>query len=215
MKTNKDYQKEYYEKNKEKIKEYQKKYREENQDKRTLLRKTYYEKNKDKEKENVKTYYEKNKEKINEYKKKWVKDNEPRLLKKRKEYYNKNKSLLFLKDKERMKNDPLYSLSVTLRKNILKAFRNRQFEKENSTTLILGCSFEELKNHLESKFEPWMTWENRGKYNGEMYYGWDIDHIIPLSSGKTIEEIIKLNHYTNLQPLCSYHNRHIKKNIIQ
>lgn len=163
----------------------------------------------------MKTYYEKNKEKINEYKKKWVKDNEPRLLKKRKEYYNKNKSLLFLKDKERMKNDPLYSLSVTLRKNILKAFRNRQFEKENSTTLILGCSFEELKNHLESKFEPWMTWENRGKYNGEMYYGWDIDHIIPLSSGKTIEEIIKLNHYTNLQPLCSYHNRHIKKNIIQ
>ena len=40
----------------------------------------------------------------------------------------------------------------------------------------------------------------------------DIDHIIPLSSAKTEEDIIRLNHYTTLQPLCSYTNRYIKKN---
>ena len=56
-----------------------------------------------------------------------------------------------------------------------------------------------------------MTWENRGLYNGELYYGWDIDHIIPISTAKTEEEIIKLNHYSNLQPLCSYTNRVIKR----
>lgn len=39
-----------------------------------------------------------------------------------------------------------------------------------------------------------MTWENRGLYNGELNYGWDIDHIIPLSSVNSEEEIIKLNH---------------------
>jgi hypothetical protein len=58
-----------------------------------------------------------------------------------------------------------------------------------------------------------------GLYNGELNYGelnygWDIDHKIPLSSGKTEEKIIELNHYTNLQPLCSKINRDIKKDNI-
>lgn len=56
-----------------------------------------------------------------------------------------------------------------------------------------------------------MTWKNRGLYNGELNYGWDIDHIIPSSSAASEEEIIRLNHYTNLQPLCSRINRNIKK----
>jgi len=76
----------------------------------------------------------------------------------------------------------------------------------------VGCTYLEVKNHLESKFEPWMSWENYGKYNGELNYGWDIDHIIPLSSAKTEEELLKLFHYSNLQPLCSYTNRYVKKN---
>jgi hypothetical protein len=59
-----------------------------------------------------------------------------------------------------------------------------------------------------------MTWDNKGLYNKKLNYGWDIDHIIPLSLAKTEEEIIKLNHYTNLQPLCGYTNRYIKVNKI-
>ena len=56
-----------------------------------------------------------------------------------------------------------------------------------------------------------MTWDNYGLYNGQFKYGWDIDHIIPSSSVLTENEIIQLNHYTNLQPLCSHTNRDIKK----
>jgi hypothetical protein len=56
-----------------------------------------------------------------------------------------------------------------------------------------------------------MTWKNYGKYNGELEYGWDIDHIIPLCSAINEEELIKLNHFTNLQPLCSKVNRDIKR----
>lgn len=59
-----------------------------------------------------------------------------------------------------------------------------------------------------------MTWENYGKYNGELNYGWDIDHIIPLTTAKTEDDVIRLSHYTNLRPLCSYTNRVIKKDII-
>jgi len=52
--------------------------------------------------------------------------------------------------------------------------------------------------------------ENRGLYNGEFNYVWDIDHIIPLSSAETEDDVIRLNHYSNLQPLCSKVNRDIK-----
>ena len=62
-----------------------------------------------------------------------------------------------------------------------------------------------------------MNWENKGNPKDgifELNKTWDIDHIISLASGTTIDEIIKLNHYINLQPLCSYTNRYIKKDII-
>ena len=57
-----------------------------------------------------------------------------------------------------------------------------------------------------------MTWDNHGIYNGELNYGWDIDHVIPISSSKTEEDVVNLNHYTNFQPLDGYINRYIKRN---
>jgi len=95
-------------------------------------------------------------------------------------------------------------------------YLNKRFESDKSPYFLdkLGCSFEEFKIYLESKFEDWMTWENKGLYNGYLNYGWDIDHKIPISSATTEEEMIKLNHYTNLQPLCSYTNRYIKRDYL-
>tara|TARA_R110000868_G_scaffold401649_2_gene677268 strand:+ start:6108 stop:6494 length:387 start_codon:yes stop_codon:yes gene_type:complete len=90
------------------------------------------------------------------------------------------------------------------------AFRSKNKVKIGLTLDILGCSIIEFKAHLEAQFEPWMDWDNRGLYNGECDYGWDIDHIIPLSTAITEEDIMRLNHYTNLQPLCSYVNRYVK-----
>lgn len=57
-----------------------------------------------------------------------------------------------------------------------------------------------MRNYLENKFIDGMTWDNKG------FYGWHIDHIIPLSSAKTEEEIYKLCHYSNLQPLWAEDN---------
>jgi hypothetical protein len=52
-----------------------------------------------------------------------------------------------------------------------------------------------------------MSWGNYG------YYGWHVDHKIPLDSGKTEEEILKLCHYLNLQPLWRNDNQS-KSNVI-
>jgi|LakMenE01Jun11ns_1017448.scaffolds.fasta_scaffold9482727_1 hypothetical protein len=108
----------------------------------------------------------------------------------------------------RRKNDPLFGLRSSVSGSIRRFLLNKNGQLSEK---FLGCSFIELKLYLESKFESWMTWKNRGLYNGEFNYGWDIDHIIPISSAKTEEEIIKLNHFTNLQPLCSKINRDIKR----
>ena len=76
----------------------------------------------------------------------------------------------------------------------LEYIRNRLI---NST---LNEKSDELKIYLESKFVEGMSWNNYG------LYGWHIDHIIPLSSANTEDEIYKLCHYTNLQPLWSEDN---------
>ena len=137
---------------------------------------------------------------------------------KKKEYYENNKQARLEYQRKykinRKLSDPLFKLTRNIRNAIRKSFINNGYKKTSKTFLILGCSFEEFKQHLESKFESWMTWDNYGLYNGTANYGWDIDHIIPSSSALTEEDVIKLNHYTNLQPMCSYYNRDVKKNKI-
>jgi hypothetical protein len=105
----------------------------------------------------------------------------------------------------------IYYINYNIRNNIRIIFKSKGYTKKSKIQDILGCSFEEFRLHIESKFEPWMTW-SKGIYNGEFNYGWDIDHIIPLSCAENEEYLIKLNHYTNLQPLCSKINRDIKRN---
>jgi hypothetical protein len=111
----------------------------------------------------------------------------------------------------RMESYRLCKFKMGVRNLINSSLKRKGYTKKSRTQEILGCSFEEFKIHLESKFEPWMNWENRGKIGNELNIGWDLDHIIPLSSVKTEEEILKLNNYTNFQPLCSYTNRYIKR----
>ncbi len=126
--------------------------------------------------------------------------------------YKNNYGLLYRKNK--YKNDPLYKLKQLINSSINHSLKTKNFHKTLRSTEIIGCSIKVLKEYFESKFEPWMNWGNHGLYNGEKDYGWDIDHIIPISSGSTEEEILKLNHFSNLQPLCSKINRDIKKNKI-
>ena len=202
----------YRENNKEKSKEYSKLWREENKEYKKEKDKEYREgPNREMILKNKREYYLKNKERFQISSKKWREENKEYKKEKDKEYNKNNKVKRNERHYKRYNNDPIYCISHIIRGLIQKSFINNKYNKDSKTQEILGCSFEEFKLYLESKFEPWMTWENRGLYNGELNYGWDIDHIIPLASAETEEDIIILNHYTNLQPLCSYTNRYIKK----
>ena len=165
-----------------------------------------------------KSYYEKNKLKLKNKNKDYYYDNKKDILIKVSNYQKNNKDKINeVKNtyrKNRRNSDPLYNLTHGIRSLITISLKEKGVKKNSKTSEILGCSFDEFKQHLESKFESWMNWENKALYNGTLNYGWDIDHIIPISSAKTEEELLNLNHYSNLQPLCSYVNRNIKRNII-
>lgn len=106
---------------------------------------------------------------------------------KRREYKNNYST-------QRLKTDILFKLKRNVRIRINKFLKN----KKNNSSDIVGCSYLYLKEYLEKQFNSDMSWDNYGD--------WHIDHIIPLSSTKTEEDIYKLCHYTNLQPLLAEDN---------
>ncbi len=191
----------YKKNNKEKVNEYFKQYREKN---REVMN------------ERSKKYNSENKELIKERKKEFNKNNKVKINKTRKIYREKNKEKINEKNRvfqrHKMKTDFLFKLKTNIRNSINISFNKKNILKENRTTVILGCTFLEFKIYIESKFESWMTWNNHGKYNGTLNFGWDLDHIIPISKALTKEDLLKLNHFSNFQPLCSKINRDIKKN---
>jgi hypothetical protein len=103
------------------------------------------------------------------------------------------------KAKNRAK-DPLFRLQCNMRSGCSRVVRQLSLGKKPASTFKwIGCSQEELKDHLESLFTEGMTWENYGKN------GWHVDHIRPVCSFST-EEWEQVNHYTNLQPLWAEDN---------
>ena len=119
-----------------------------------------------------------------------------KFLKKNPDY---RKNYMKVYSKKRRKNDSQFKLINNIRARVLKFFKSKKINKNNKTLEIVGCNSEFLKNYIESKFTDGMSWDDMGKKI-------HIDHIIPLSSAKNKDEIYKLCHYSNLQPLWSIDN---------
>lgn len=95
--------------------------------------------------------------------------------------------------KERRQNDPMFAMASRFRANIHQALKKRGERKTNQCSITLGCTWPEFREHIESRFLFGMSWDNREE--------WHLDHVVPLALGKTEQDIIELNHYTNLRPL--------------
>lgn len=127
---------------------------------------------------------------------------------------DKTKKLTNERRRNRYENDEIYKLRSILRGfirrsiHLAKKSSNKDIKKAKKSLEYLGCTIEELKNHLEKQFYSHpntgeeMTWENHS------YEGWHVDHIKPLSTFDLTKEkeIMKANHYTNLQPLWAEEN---------
>jgi len=131
------------------------------------------------------------------------------LLVKKKNYYLKNKAKINAKKTiykaNKNNSDLLFKLKNNLRSRFNKAFSKNY--KNGSAIKELGCSINELKLYLESKFKEGMSWGNYGKFKKDSST-WNIDHIRPLShfNLNDPEEVKKACHFTNLQPLWAKEN---------
>ena len=162
--------------------------------------------------EKLQEYYLQNQENYREYRKSkkdltkvYMKEYYLNNLEKRKKYLESTKQERNLKrnisEKKRRNFDFLFKLKIYVRNRVGFYLKKNTVTKRNNTFKIVGCSPQELKIYLEKKFIDGMSWNNQGE--------WHIDHIIPLSSAKTEEELHKLCHFTNLQPMWAIDN--IKK----
>ena len=167
----------------------------------TFNKKAYYLKNKEKKIEYQKEYKLKNKEQLQdnyfknaEYIKEQHKEyrRRPETKELRRNYYT-----------NKYKTDINFRLSVLCRSRILKALKGNS--KSASTMELIGCTPNELRRHMESLFEPWMTWENQG------LGGWDIEHKKAMSNFNLIDPAQQRAccNWNNLQPM--EHIQNIKK----
>lgn len=160
-------------------------------------------------------YRKKNPEKMKE----WYEKNSERALQQKRNYYQENRELVLDRSKLWSKNNrdkvndyikikkeqtPLFRVELNIRGRIKQYLKQKNITQKNKTYNIVGIGINDLKKYIENQFTEGMSWENYGMY------GWHIDHIIPLCSANDENELIKLFHYTNLQPLWAEDN--LKKN---
>ncbi len=201
----KAYKCQWYLANKERTREHdlarQKAYKDANREQIKAKSKEYYARTKDK----TKAYQIENKERLKVY---------------RKDFRAKNWDKVRQREREaqiRKRQDPFYKLKDSIRNRIRASMKSKGYSKTSKSFIILGCSFTEFRQHIESQFKDWMNWNNHGNPKDgilEPNKTWDLDHIVPISSAITEEDVIRLNHYTNFRPLCSYVNRFIKRDIM-
>lgn len=136
-----------------------------------------------------KEYYKRNAEKIKERSRLWHKNNPDKVRAIRNKY-----------KKKRYKSDVLYRLETNIRNRINDALRLK-YKKPRSTLVLLGIdSMEDLRSHIESRFLPGMTWDNRSE--------WCIDHFVPIANYDLSDEkqLLEAFNYINLVPIWKKDN---------
>jgi hypothetical protein len=137
---------------------------------------------------------QKNKERAREYNKKSYQLNPEKFKTYSKKWADKNKGY----HKNRMKSEPLLRLVHNMRNRVSSYCKSIRANKTTRTKEMLGLNLADFKSYMESKFQEGMTWDNYGQ--------WHVDHIKPLSLATTEQQVMELNHYTNLQPLWASEN---------
>jgi hypothetical protein len=132
-----------------------------NKAKRTAKMREYRSRRKDHYRRVTQEYQAKNKERLYARQKEWVEANRDKVRATLKKHHQKMRAT-----------SPEYRLKKAMRCRIYTALMGIRMMKK--TFEFLGCTVEQLRRHLESQFEPGMTWDNYGS-------GWHVDHVFPLA----------------------------------
>lgn len=153
-------------------------------------------------KEYNKKYFQEHKEEIVNKKRKYLHDyrQTDKYKEHKKEYAIKNQEKVNKQTKERYANDIIFKLKHNVRVEILRSFKLKDKEKNKHTEELTKCSLDYLVKYLLQTFKDNYGYEWDGK---EQVH---IDHIIPLATANTEQDIVKLCHYTNLQLLKAKDN---------
>lgn len=192
----------YYHENKKLYSEWNKSNYQENKADIRKRHKKNYEENREAVLARLKKYKSENLELVKEQSKNWRLRNQDKVKQWSKDYYENNKEKVLKRTaknrSKRYKNDPFFALISNMRCRISEALKDNNTRKSKRSHEYLGCTWHELAIHIERQFSQGMTWENKGK--------WHVDHIIPLASAKTINDLEPLLHFTNLRPLWADDN---------
>lgn len=166
-----------------------------NKERIKIQRKIYYADNKEHHLKRTREYKEKNKEWYRDYAKEYYQDNMAQI----KETSKKN---LY----RRIQEDDGFKILQRCRKRLWDAVKGNV--KSARTIELIGCSTDELVEHLEKQFTDGMTWDNYGD--------WHVDHIRPCASFdfSKPEQQRECFNYNNLQPLWAEDNRRKSDKII-
>jgi len=212
------YKKQYYIDNKEGIQKQSKEYYIINKENISTNAAQYYIDNKEQILTQQKQYRNNNPKVKNEYNKQYYTNNKETLQSKNRQRNRNNRNKINKHIKNRMENDPIFHMRKNISKSINKIIkRNGGFKNNQSIIKHLPYSIQELKDHLEALFEPWMTWSNYGTYNSRIWddndpttWTWQLDHIIPQSNlpytSMTDDNFKKCWALSNLRPLSAKQN---------
>ena len=143
-------------------------------------------------------------------KREWRKNNSEHVSDYDKEYYlankdSKRKSNLEAR-KRRRKNNPLLKIQESYSSSLRRAFQSIFKQKNVKSSQVLGCTNEEFREFLESKFYNHPITGEQMSFDNYGLYGWHLDHIVPISTAKSEEDVKQLSHYSNIQPLWAEDN---------
>ena len=145
-------------------------------------------------------YRQNNKEKVASIRKDWVLANKEYVAAYQKQYRKEHKERKRELENGYYENNLNHKIAMRLRNRLNQALNGET--KYCSAVDDLGCTVEELKLYLESKFKPGMGWDN---WTTD---GWHIDHRKPLAAFDLADPAQQLEacHYSNLQPLWAEEN---------
>jgi hypothetical protein len=111
--------------------------------------------------------------------------------------------------KRRRIENPESVLAGNIRNRIRNALKRGQTLKQDTSTNLIDCTFDEYRNWLGYQFDSNMSWSNYGSY-------WTVDHVVPCASFdlNNVENQKECFNWRNCRPLKASRNSSKSDNII-